>query len=164
MSWSLQIVRQTHQINVVPQQILMHTFFYGWRRKVGVVALVLACVVTGLWMRTRFFADQLVFPMGGRTHYVNSAQNGICWLSLHSASSAIKWDTIPNGAFDQMHLNRPLPQSLNELVSRHTAAGLAPACRYLLYWWLAIPLTVLSAYLLLVPSRKQLPTASKPDA
>jgi hypothetical protein len=31
----------------------MHTFFHGWRRKAGVVTLVMAVVVTAAWVLYR---------------------------------------------------------------------------------------------------------------
>ena len=37
----------------------MHTFFHGWRRKTGVVALVMACVLAGTWLRTLAVCDYL---------------------------------------------------------------------------------------------------------
>lgn len=51
--------------------------------------------------------------------------------------------------FEQLHLNRPFAESLNEGFAKLTDRGRKPACRYLLYWWLALPLTLLSAYLIL---------------
>lgn len=40
----------------------MHDFFKGRRRKVGCGLLVMACVVTGLWVRSYFICDQIAFP------------------------------------------------------------------------------------------------------
>jgi hypothetical protein len=127
----------------------MQTFFHGWRRKAGVVTLVMACVVTGLWVRTLFFADQICFVMGDRKHYINSGQSGLCWLSV-DRSPVLEWHTVvPAEEFEQLHLNRPLAESLNEGFAKLIGWGRNPACRYLLYWWLVLPLTLLSAYLIL---------------
>jgi hypothetical protein len=44
----------------------MHTFFYGWRRKVGVVTLVMACVFMGVWIRSRVAPDTItIFARNG---------------------------------------------------------------------------------------------------
>jgi hypothetical protein len=132
----------------------MQTFFHGWRRKMGVVALVMACLVTGLWVRTLFFADQFCFVIGDRKHYINSGQSGLTWLSI-DRSPMLEWHTvIPAEEFEQIKLSRPLTQSLNETFAILTDRGTNPACRYLLYWWLALPLTLLSAYLILWKPRK----------
>ena len=43
----------------------MREFFQGWRRKVGVVTLVMACVLTAGWVRSFLIRDILsinVFP------------------------------------------------------------------------------------------------------
>jgi hypothetical protein len=35
----------------------MHTFFHGWRRKAGLVSLVMALAMFGLWMRSMVHYD-----------------------------------------------------------------------------------------------------------
>ncbi|MDB5348223.1 MAG: hypothetical protein JWP89_6600 [Schlesneria sp.] len=42
----------------------MYTFFHGWRRKLGCVALVTACVFAVAWVRSFFIWDVLTFPVG----------------------------------------------------------------------------------------------------
>jgi hypothetical protein len=127
----------------------MQTFFHGWRRKMGVVTLVMACLATGLWVRTLFFADQICFAIGDRKHYINSGQSGLTWLSV-DRSPVLEWYTVLSEEdFEQLHLNRPLAESLNEGFAILTDRGINPVCRYLLYWWLVLPLTLLSAYLIL---------------
>ena len=37
----------------------MGEFFKGWRRKVGVVTLMMACVLTGIWLRTMSFRTEI---------------------------------------------------------------------------------------------------------
>ncbi|MDB5345631.1 MAG: hypothetical protein JWP89_4008 [Schlesneria sp.] len=68
----------------------MREFFRGWRRKTGCITLVMACVVTGLWVRTLFFSDQFCFAIGDRLHYVNSGQSGLSWLSV-DRSPVLEW-------------------------------------------------------------------------
>jgi hypothetical protein len=127
----------------------MQAFLHGWRRKGGVVLLVMACLATGLWVRTLFFADQFCFVIGDRKHYFNSGQSGLSWLSV-DRSLVVEWHmVIPAEDFETRHLDRPLTESLNEVLTILTDRGINPACRYLLYWWLVLPLTLLSAYLIL---------------
>jgi hypothetical protein len=35
----------------------MREFFRGWRRKAGLVTLVMACAVMAMWARSRFIND-----------------------------------------------------------------------------------------------------------
>lgn len=35
----------------------MHTFFHGWRRKAGVLSLVIALATAGMWARSRVIVD-----------------------------------------------------------------------------------------------------------
>ncbi|HEY4258663.1 MAG TPA: hypothetical protein VGM98_00830 [Schlesneria sp.] len=35
----------------------MHTFFHGWRRKAGVVALVMSCALMGGWLNSLYLAN-----------------------------------------------------------------------------------------------------------
>lgn len=39
----------------------MRDFFRGWRRKIGCVTLVMACMLMGLWMRSDTTMDQLSY-------------------------------------------------------------------------------------------------------
>jgi hypothetical protein len=42
----------------------MSEFFRGWRRKIGVVTLVLACVFIGIWIRSKNLSDSFISPAG----------------------------------------------------------------------------------------------------
>lgn len=57
----------------------MREFFHGWRRKVGVVALVLACTAASMWMRSCVMADDLFFTVGDRRHHLRSAYGQFFW-------------------------------------------------------------------------------------
>lgn len=37
----------------------MRTFFHGWRRMLGCLTLVMACLLMGVWMRSRVVTDQI---------------------------------------------------------------------------------------------------------
>jgi hypothetical protein len=113
--------------------------------------MVVACVLAGLWTRTLFFADQLSFSIGHRTHFVASCLNGLCVMSIDQ-SSAMAWRTVPADGFQPYEsLAHNLSQQNVELIEM----GVNPVCCYLLYWWLAVPLAVLSTYLILWKPRKR---------
>ena len=42
----------------------MRDFFKPWRRKLGCVTLVLACVFAGVWVRSLYGSDSTLFPTG----------------------------------------------------------------------------------------------------
>lgn len=63
----------------------MGNFFNGWRRKIGVVTLGMACVVLSLWMRTIDMFDQLKIPNDEPSSYlfiVLSLTGLSAWLLL----------------------------------------------------------------------------------
>jgi hypothetical protein len=43
----------------------MHDFVKGWKRKVGVVTLVMACVLTAAWVRSLTVMDTVWIPARG---------------------------------------------------------------------------------------------------
>ena len=67
----------------------MWSFFHGWRRKAGVITLVMACAIMGLWVRSRFFDEVIRFRVGA--HAVNDFQlleSGFSWASIWEPSDA----------------------------------------------------------------------------
>jgi hypothetical protein len=112
----------------------MHTFFHGWRRKAGVVTLGLALAMTAVWIRSRIVEDDLSFV----------------YSDLRSRDGGIERSVVT------LNTSR---YSGNE----HNWVARSVHWR-ILYGIVATPFTLLSAYLLLVPSRKQPPTASHPHA
>jgi hypothetical protein len=42
----------------------MGGFFNGWRRKVGLVILLMACVFAAVWVRSKRIEDEFSFPVG----------------------------------------------------------------------------------------------------
>lgn len=121
----------------------MHTYFHGWRRKAGVVSLVMACLLCGMWVRSRIVGDGLLFQYLGKQRYFASAYGRIIW-----------WSDDNIFPFDYS-LGGPLPAVHSVFEESQFTMP---------YWSLVVPLTLLSAYLLLVPSRKQQPTASQHHA
>src|SRR5689334_5674532 len=117
----------------------MRDFFHGWRRKAGCVTLVAACIVTGLWVRTLFFADQLQCVIGGRTNYLISFRSGFCWLAVDGVAP-MGWTTITTEKLQSLYDQQTIPQIASSFVAQLSTSGLNPTCFYLLYWWLALPL------------------------
>ena len=134
----------------------MRDFFHGWRRKVGCIALVLACVVTSAWIRNLTVRDLVRVSCSGWT--IEAFSRGgwfyICWWNTRDtdpgfATPSWEVDTHPANQHD-WHLLYLKPKTRN----CHTAVH---------YCLLAIPLTLLAAYLLLWKSRKNVAITRQPE-
>ncbi len=74
----------------------MVVFFQGWRRKVGCVTLLMACLFMTGWVRGLFFVDFLWFPgeKGAYLHQVMFTRNMAIFQKSVSLSSdfLLPWD------------------------------------------------------------------------
>ena len=58
----------------------MRDFYRGWRRKVGIVTLVMACVFMGVWVRSLVYLD-IVYVQGlGHFHELISTEGTVHWI------------------------------------------------------------------------------------
>lgn len=147
----------------------MREFFQGWRRKVGCVVLVVACVLASAWIRSVYVADLVTVQLGSFRALVLSGnhQAGIFILRDTPVDVFIRhrrdllagvheiWEFDRTRSFDSRLLAF---QSLNaDLlyvtygVDSSTSQTTVPL---ILYWPIVIPLTLLSAYLILWPQRR----------
>ena len=81
----------------------MGDFFKGWRRKTGIVALVMACVFMTGWVRTYSVTDDIHVPLGKTTSFCASsyrrlverpngeAKRGLLSLKNSMTASASTW-------------------------------------------------------------------------
>lgn len=153
----------------------MLQFFHGWRRKAGGAALVMACVLMGMWIRSLAFGDLFSFGQSGRGyHFPASFQGGLKWITsndpLHSLNPPrYVFSATERYASDETLMPVFGGDSTDWRWHRHgvgfhfgtgTVSGFQVTVGVIPYWFVTIPLTLLSAYLLLVPSRKYPPTAS----
>jgi len=121
----------------------MSDFFHGWRRKAGCVLLVMTSFLTLAWIRSHVFFDvfvfernhrhQLVFNMDGSAYWRSVKQNFDTGFPLHKWISANP--TVPNAKILQ-------------------SVGPTDAVWTVPYRLFAIPLTLLSAYLILWPGKR----------
>jgi hypothetical protein len=74
----------------------MKEFFQGWRRKMGVATLVMACVLSGLWMRSRIFDDSF-YTNGNTSSFQIVSVDGKLAFSLitprYYSRPIINWET-----------------------------------------------------------------------
>jgi len=148
----------------------MGEFFKPWRRKIGVVTLVLACVFMGGWVRSYSFTDQLIPPGQTSTFHVWVSLRGrFAWMKVQGQAARVA-PSLP--MFSSAPGNSPCP--IDREYSKWYwqfmgfGSGTGNAHIYLFwtipYWSIVVPLTLLSAWLLLSkPRAKKIePTASKP--
>jgi len=143
----------------------MSDFFHGWRRKTGCVLLVMAFVLAGLWTRSFYHADQLSYATGKHSVEKLHSGNGFAvWMSYDvvwdQRFPAIEWNWVyPKDAYfnDQGAANgSKMEWQFNWLcIGSGKVANNSNRVRFISYWSITIPLTLLSAYLLLWPGKRQ---------
>ena len=110
----------------------MGGFFHGWRRKVGCITLLVACLLAGMWIRSNAAYDGIWLTIEGRRYMATSVGGRVGFWSQQSS--------VSHGWISQ------------RLEADH-AAGLSTMLLgqavVLPYWSLILPLTLFSAYLIL---------------
>ena len=154
----------------------MKEFIRGWKRKVGVLTLGLACVAMAGWVRSMMICDSIQFPA-----VMHKTDSMATIDTLASTKSSIAWEQVHEESYEGgIDLGSPYPQwqtsssgrafpdwDDSELKMRWRwrwcgfCFGESPyedgAWLTLLvipYWSITITLTVLSACLLLSKPRK----------
>lgn len=121
----------------------MHTFFYGWRRKAGCVTLFVACVAMGLWLRSLFIEDTVIFFDGFGHQTLNSLNGSLYW------DSQMEW-TFDPGSLTWFTLELRNSEMLAASMTTWNESFLIPD------WSIVIPLTLLSAYLIRCTPRNRI--------
>ena len=118
----------------------MGEFFKGWRRKAGVVTLVMASLFCLLWIRSYSVSDAIAFPFNGRQNLFLSGEGSVMWNAYDSAPWSRQYVMEFGGDLGYSPFMEP-------------TAVFNDKTWMIPYWYFAIPLTLLSAYLLLWRSR-----------
>jgi hypothetical protein len=140
----------------------MHTFFHGWRRKIGGVTLVMALALMGAWIRGQYIDDIFGYSLFGHRHVISSSTDRFHFYQWNEANlemavanqhlPTIQWGETPN----PLDFPGMMKWFLYAEVTRAVVA--APdqiwSCE-VPYWSSVLPLTLLSAYLILWQPRKQ---------
>lgn len=155
--------RLDHLINYANSHSTMHNVFRGWRRKTGVVTLVMALAFVGGWIRSLSVTDSCQFPVRNRWHvgFVSHGGRFSCgWADLKGAMRN-DWRSVDT--------HGPIAIRVRSLYFDFTE-GKAPysggtaAQLMISYWSMTLPLTLFSAFLLLVPSRTRPKMGSRSHA
>ena len=136
----------------------MGEYFRGWKRKIGVATLVMACVFAAGWVRSIFVHDVLLFVHDGDVLGLWGSQSGSLRWSTDIVNAQV-W-TVPQWqnwiASEGVH---PFDDPNIEWQWRCCGFGVADDAteRVVPYWSITIPLTLISLVLLLSKPRKSTP-------
>lgn len=150
----------------------MWDYFKPFRRKLGLVTLLLACVVAAGWIRSRSYADCWTIDNGMAGRNFGSSQFGLGYEYFHDSNGSViptrthfsteDWSKGPLSSLDNMKWDfDACGFRFGEAKTSNKAFQLRTAI--IPYWSIVTPLTLLSAWLLLSKSRTRLPKpASEP--
>ncbi|MDB5343493.1 MAG: hypothetical protein JWP89_1870 [Schlesneria sp.] len=132
----------------------MRIFFQGWRRKVGCVVLVMALAFMGAWIRSLLITDFCESPIGSvwQAGFVSHRGHFSYGWTNRKGSTRFKWNSFDSQDpiairshsffFDFTGGTAPNPSGM-------------PSELIIPYWSIIIPLTLLSACLILWKPRKR---------
>ncbi len=139
----------------------MGEFFHGWRRKVGVSSLVMACVFMGVWVRSLTIIDIVTIrTLFGHT-YSLKCENGeltwLHWIEDYRMQNGIYWVAHPQQLTAKRvvgeSFKHPSPIRFTKLTIMYVPTATAKATGVVTsFWVIVIPLTVVSL-LLFKPSK-----------
>jgi hypothetical protein len=151
----------------------MREFFRGWRRKVGVGTLVMACLLMGIWIRCPLNIDSIEIEIGSSIVTLASNQHGVWFVKsdlpdsqyypsrLRGRSNGFTlpgrrrafsddpfghlrdwdWESHSRSVWHGFHFARYCKK--NPINGMHLSFSIVP------HWTIILPLTLLSAYLIL---------------
>ena len=130
----------------------MRDFFHGWRRKMGVVTLMMACVFMGGWFRSFEPVNDSITL--GHNHLLMSTNGFVYWYIFYDGDWA---DSV-----SQVSMKTDMKFKWNweglGMIASDQAVWQQYIRKYgISYWYFISPLTLLSAVLLLSKSRKSTP-------
>lgn len=130
----------------------MHTFFHSWRRKAGVVVLVMVVIFVAAWIRSYSFADSIPINDGHSLQVVESIYGGVRWMRFipsPSHSETYRSQRIPCRVHVRDLTRNAIPMYMSTFPDTRCDEWTIS------YWVIIAPLTILSAYLILWRPRKR---------
>lgn len=139
----------------------MGGFFKGWRRKIGIVTLLMACVFAGGWVRSFHFGDcvlwnSMMFSSHGNLYCVPPQRLTMSW-------ERPEWSVVNVASAD-------IDSSFGQVTWQWRLMGFGIGVFTIFrtdilvilfpYYSIVIPLTLLSAYLLISRRRPEKPLAT----
>lgn len=150
----------------------MRDVFNGWRRKVGCTALVMACALMVGWMRSYYYVDVITLNSGRRTSDQFQSASGylVCWSRRTVVGDFADYPLL-QGLWGQKNDGTSFGTDVTGISNmnwsiRSSGLGVcqvAPEgnpdgqCRlcFVAYSYVVVPLTLLSAFLLVWKPRQR---------
>jgi len=165
----------------------MREFFKGWRRKARLVALAMAVLLAGAWMRSYENRDQVVSQFNQTTHILESFDGCLSWKLFSPARNSIplmyqmnfaaqpevgspfEWRSVPASSCSAGDIDIWTTFGCKTKWRWQCGGFIAGSVEYdfpstrplqrisvyfVPYWSLVLPLTLLSAWLILAKPRK----------
>jgi hypothetical protein len=127
----------------------MRAFFRGWPRKTGCVVLVLAIAVAIAWARAFVRYDVVYFSLGHRQYQIISTEAGVALTSWDYSHPATQWRILDAAQFDDGGTGLLLSYVESDFDGLNVSHSELP------HWQLLLPLTLISAFLILWKPRKK---------
>ena len=138
-------------------------FLRGWRRKIGCLALALACLLVVGWLRSRFYYDCVLFDFVNRKHHVVSMNNTIVWGAFDIGSMMFSFTCwckpVGEGLPEDVEFAKVRSWFYFELND-----GIPGAVWTIPYWSIVIPMTSIAAILILWPGKRDRTQANNSEA
>lgn len=132
----------------------MGEYFKPLRRKLGILTLLIACAMATVWVRSTQSGDMFLNVRSPIVDLIISANGELNWLEWDQGkvniSNEAEFGMSPTDLLESYGTTRQVLQE----------KGFAPREVSIPYWSVVIPLTLLSAWLLL--SKRREPTVSEP--
>lgn len=139
----------------------MGDFFHGWRRKAGCVTLVMACALTSEWTRSPTTDNEI--PLSRTVGFVSS-HGSLTVVVMDRGGHRAEWYPAQSDRIIY-HTGRSWSKKWRRTVAvvnlgtdeygnAERVEDIARWCR-VPYWSIVVPLTLLSAYLILWKPRKR---------
>ena len=150
-------------------------FFKPLRRKIGLVSLLIACAFSGLWVRSLYVSDLVSRLTGTSFHFLSSSMGDFRWQSdfqkdlIDPRLRNQGWRTFIHP--DALQIPDEFSQSSTKwrwqfgpaIIGKTELYGTTSFHLRFSYWSIIIPLTLLSAWLLLSKTRQN-PSTPPQDA
>jgi hypothetical protein len=148
----------------------MCEFFRGWRRKIGVLTLLMACLLAAAWVRSLIITDLICIPFGQLTEEVFVSEEGkLTWQRIREEDPAsvpthLLWKCFYSGVGGVDDDDPPVSHcrflgiEVGEYTSKQMGSAFPSAFCSIPYWLFVIPLTLVSVFLMLSKPRKSTQT------
>lgn len=150
----------------------MFSYFREWKRKAGFVVLMFACTLSSGWVRCLYLGDVFCVKVREQLYSIHSVNNSLTCVKeklIHNIMGRVPNPLDPNGGSVPRMIRIELapPPSWQDYRSYESSRKMLapyqiddPTLIRLPYWSIVIPLTGVSAWLLL--SKRRQPT--KPES